>query len=314
MKKAILSALFLTLGIITLQAQDTEDLDVKYTKGLLSAGTKAPDFAIRNPKTGKETFRLSAMRPQTVKGKALPGVWTLIDFWASWCSDCRREMPVVKEINDKFFNRLQVVGVSFDTDVTKMKAYCNENRVTWPQYCEGVKWKDTKISKQYNIQWLPTMYLIDPEGKVAFTTVNAGKMLEKLKQLDSEGKLVEYETMPHYPGGVKNLVSRIKQIVKYPVLAEKYKAEADVMLVFDVNENGGVENVAVDKYNEVGTFSGKYYEALSEQDKAVAHNDVRILFEKEAVRTAQAFGKWEPATRRGKKIKVQFYLPLTFRL
>jgi len=85
MKKAILSALFLTLGIITLQAQDTEDLDVKYTKGLLSAGTTAPDFAIRNPKTGKETFRLSAMRPQTVEGKALPGVWTLIDFWASWC-------------------------------------------------------------------------------------------------------------------------------------------------------------------------------------------------------------------------------------
>lgn len=314
MKKAILSALFLTLGIMTIHAQETEDLDVKYTKGLLSEGTIAPDFAIRDPKTGKETFRLSAMRPQKVDGKALPGVWTLIDFWASWCSDCRREMPVVKEINDKFFNRLQVVGVSFDTETAKMRAYCKENRVDWLQYCEGVKWKDTKISKQYNIQWLPTMYLIDPEGKVAFTTVMAGKMLEKLKQLDSEGKLVEYETMPHYPGGVKNLVSRINQILKYPALAEKCRAEAEVMVVFDVNENGGVENVAIDKYNEMGAFSGKYYDALSEQDKAVAHNDVRILFEKEALRTAQALGRWVPGTRRGKNIKVQFYLPLTFRL
>ena len=314
MKKAILSALLLTLGIMTIHAQETEDLDVKYTKGLLSEGTEAPDFAIRDPKTGKETFRLSAMRPQKVDGKALPGVWTLIDFWASWCSDCRREMPVVKEINDKFFNRLQVVGVSFDTETAKMRAYCKENRVDLLQYCEGVKWKDTKISKQYNIQWLPTMYLIDPEGKVAFTTVMAGKMLEKLKQLDSEGKLVEYETMPHYPGGVKNLVSRINQILKYPALAEKCRAEAEVMVVFDVNENGGVENVAIDKYNEMGTFSGKYYEALSEQDKAVAHNDVRILFEKEALRTAQALGRWVPGTRRGKNIKVQFYLPLTFRL
>lgn len=290
MKKAILSALFLTLGIITLQAQDTEDLDVKYTKGLLSTGTMAPDFAICNPKTGKEIFRLSAMRPQTVEGKALPGVWTLIDFWASWCSDCRREMPVVKEINDKFLNRLQVVGVSFDTDVAKMNAYCNENKVDWMQYCEGVKWKETKISKQYNIQWLPTMYLIDPDGKVAFTTVKADKMLAKLKQLDSEGKLVEYETVPHYPGGVKNLITRIKQILKYPVLAEQLKAEAEVMLVFDVDENGIVTNVAVDKYNEIGTFSGKKYEALSEQDKAVAHNDVRILFEKEAVRNLSANG------------------------
>lgn len=314
MKKAILSALFLTLGIMTIHAQETEDLDVKYTKGLLSEGTMAPDFAIRDPKTGKETFRLSAMRPQKVDGKALPGVWTLIDFWASWCSDCRREMPVVKEINDKFFNRLQVVGVSFDTETAKMRAYCKENRVDWLQYCEGVKWKDTKISKQYNIQWLPTMYLIDPEGKVAFTTVMAGKMLEKLKQLDSEGKLVEYETMPHYPGGVKNLVSRIRQILKYPPLAEKCRAEAEVMVVFDVNENGGVENVAIDKYNEMGAFSGKYYDALSEQDKAVAHNDVRILFEKEALRTSQALGRWVPGTRRGKNIKVQFYLPLTFRL
>ena len=51
------------------------------------------------------------------------------------------------------------------------------------------KWKETKISKDYHISWIPTSYLIDPDGKVYFSTVKAEEMMQKLDSLDKEGKL-----------------------------------------------------------------------------------------------------------------------------
>ena len=52
-----------------------------------------------------------------------------------------------------------------------MKKYLGDNQYSWLQYCEFKKWKETKISKDYHISWIPTSYLINPEGKVAFSTM-----------------------------------------------------------------------------------------------------------------------------------------------
>lgn len=169
-KSYILSCLFMVLSVCGVQAQNAngqvEDLDAKYTKGLLTVGTEAPAF-----------------------DKLSKGAWTIVDFWATWCPDCRREMPKLKEIYAEYAAKVKVVGVSFDTDTTKLSAYCEANSISWPQYCEGKKWKDTQISKAYNISWLPTMYLIDSSGKVAYTTVEAAKMSAKIQALDKQGLL-----------------------------------------------------------------------------------------------------------------------------
>ena len=53
---------------------------------LLPVGTEAPDFTITDSKTGKKIFQLSDKKTQKDKdGKTVPGVWTVLDFWASWC-------------------------------------------------------------------------------------------------------------------------------------------------------------------------------------------------------------------------------------
>ena len=159
---------------------------------LLPVGTVAPDFTVTNSKTGEKIFQLSDCKNKTSKdGQAVAGVWTVLDFWASWCPDCRRDMPMVKEIFDKYNTKVQLVGVSFDTDEARMKKYLADNNYTWLQYCEFKKWKETKISKDYHISWIPTSYLIDPDGKVYFSTVKAEEMMQKLDSLDKEGKLTE---------------------------------------------------------------------------------------------------------------------------
>ena len=147
----------------TAQPAATQDADSLYAKALLPVGTKAPAF------------------PALKKG-----TWTVLDFWATWCPDCRREIPTVKEMYKKYGTRAKFIGVSMDTDKQKLDTYTQTNGVDWEQYSEFKKWKETQISKAYQISWLPTMYLISPEGKVAYTTVLAERMNKKLAEIFGE--------------------------------------------------------------------------------------------------------------------------------
>lgn len=154
---------------------------------LLPVGTMAPDFTVTDSVTGKKLFSLSELRTQvTADGKVKAGVWVVLDFWASWCPDCRKDMPIVKKIDEKYGKKIKLIGVSFDTDMAKMNGYLSANQYSWLQYSEFKKWKETQISKDYHISWIPTSYLIDPEGKIAFSTLNAEEMLEKLDSLEAE--------------------------------------------------------------------------------------------------------------------------------
>ena len=96
---------------------------------------------------------------------------------------------MVKQIQEKYGKRIKVIGVSFDTDKEKMTKYLEANDYTWMQYSEFKKWKETKISKEYHISWIPTSYLIDPDGKVAFATIKTEEMMQQLDSLDAAGKL-----------------------------------------------------------------------------------------------------------------------------
>ena len=163
MKKLLLTVLMMATFVIGALAQNTEtsqDPDTLYAKALLPVGTEAPAF------------------PALKKG-----TWTVLDFWATWCPDCRREIPAVKEMYQKFGSRVKFIGVSMDTEKAKLDAYTQADDIAWEQYSEFKKWKDTEISKAYNIHWLPTMYLIDPEGKVAYSTVLAERMGKRLEEL-----------------------------------------------------------------------------------------------------------------------------------
>lgn len=148
---------------------------------LLPVGTMAPDFTVTDSVTGKKLFSLSELRTQvTADGKVKAGGWVVLDFWASWCPDCRKDMPTVKKIDEKYGKKIKLIGVSFDTDKAKMNGYLSANQYSWLQYSEFKKWKETQISKDYHISWIPTSYLIDPEGKIAFSTLNAEEMLKNL--------------------------------------------------------------------------------------------------------------------------------------
>ena len=105
LKMAVLMAACL-LVIPTVHAQTTEqDADLQYATNMLKPGTVAPDFTL--PTLVGKNFSLSQL-----KGKVV-----VLDFWASWCPDCRKDAPNIVRMYREFKDKgVAFVGVSFDTE------------------------------------------------------------------------------------------------------------------------------------------------------------------------------------------------------
>lgn len=143
-----------------------------YGKGLLEKGTMAPDFVIYTDDK-PDGFTLSSLR----------GGYVLLEFWASWCSDCQAATPELVSLYNEYAPKgLTVVGVSFDEDADDWRAYISEHGMYWIHYCELKPWSESTISAAYNVKWIPTLYLIDPDGKVDFATVTVSEMDKVLSE------------------------------------------------------------------------------------------------------------------------------------
>ena len=142
-----MSALLAVACTLTAAAQDADSL---YAKDLLQPGTQAPGFTL---------------------------------FWASWCPDCRKDVPAMKELHDKYGQRIKFISVSFDDNKDTWTRYISSNGMDWLHLSELKKWKQTEISRLYNIKWIPAMYLIDRQGQIILSTVMIDKLAAKLKEL-----------------------------------------------------------------------------------------------------------------------------------
>ncbi|MEY4299053.1 MAG: hypothetical protein RIR25_289 [Verrucomicrobiota bacterium] len=100
----------------------------------------------------------------------LRGKVVLIDFWATWCPPCVEEIPSLVKTYEKFKDQgLEIVGISLDSDEGALKKFTTENKMTWPQFFDGKGW-DNEIAKRFSIKSVPTMWLLDREGKLADPT------------------------------------------------------------------------------------------------------------------------------------------------
>ncbi len=168
MTKNIRCTLFLGLLMATLSCLQAQvpDLDEKYAAELLKPGTPAPDFKLQTP-DGK-TLQFSDF----AKGK-----YVVIDFWASWCPDCRKDMPeVIRMYNTWHKIGVEFLGISFDTDKQKWTDYIAQSGVPYTQVSELKRMNQSEVAKAYGVRWIPSLYLIGPDGKVLVSTVLSYKI------------------------------------------------------------------------------------------------------------------------------------------
>ncbi len=148
---------------------DTLDLDAKYATTLLPPGTEAPDFS------------LQSLDGKTVNLTDFRGKWVVMDIWASWCGDCRQDAPEIARIAETFKSRGVVfLGVSMDTNKDSWQKAIDKYALNYTHVSELKTMRETAIYKLYKVNWIPSIYLIDPEGKVALSTVLSSKLEKTL--------------------------------------------------------------------------------------------------------------------------------------
>ena len=147
-----------------------EDPDLQYGTELLQPGTAAPDFTLSD----------SQDNPLTLSD--LQGKDVVLVFWASWCPDCRAEVPLLKEMYAAADpEKTAFVSVSFDREKEKWLSYIEENQLPGIQLFDPAGKKDSSIGADFHVKWIPSLYLIGPDGKIKLATVVAEKVAAALK-------------------------------------------------------------------------------------------------------------------------------------
>ncbi len=111
------------------------------------------------------------------------GKYVLIDFWASWCPPCRKEMPNLVNIYQQFKDKnFEIVGYSLDKNEDAWKKGLQDLNMTWPQLSDCQYW-DSKPVMLYAVQSIPHTVLLNPEGVIIERNLQGKELLNKLQEL-----------------------------------------------------------------------------------------------------------------------------------
>lgn len=114
---------------------------------------QAPDFTLKS--NGGKNLRLSEQRGNVV----------MLNFWATWCAPCRKEMPVLEQIHQRYESAgFTLWGVNVEEDSEAAAAMAKELGVSFPIVFDP----ESKASQAFDIDAMPTTILIDRDGNIRY--------------------------------------------------------------------------------------------------------------------------------------------------
>lgn len=125
------------------------------------------------------------LRGPTLDGKlvslaAYRGRAVLVHYWATWCEPCKQDMVLLKKLQAKYVKQgFSLIGVNLDSERATAQAFLQSNSLPWPQLHEpgGL---DSRLATELGIITLPTMILVDSQGKVLNRSIHAGELDDEL--------------------------------------------------------------------------------------------------------------------------------------
>jgi len=142
----------------------------------ISSLPAAPPLALPDEE-GKKTWRLSELRGKVV----------LVNFWATWCPPCRKELPSMERLWRQLKDQgLVVLGVNVAEDGNAVFAFSNglETPLSFPLLLD----EDGTVTQSWPVQGLPTTFLVDKQGRIAFGAIGGREfdspaIVEQVRQL-----------------------------------------------------------------------------------------------------------------------------------
>ncbi len=130
---------------------------------LVTLGIAAPCLALEIGQT-PQNFSLDSNRGTQFNLSELKGKVVYVDFWASWCSSCKASMPWLNKLQNQLGDSFQVVAVNLDEQRETAQAFLQKSGVNLLVAYDPAG----TIPEQFGVQAMPTSFLLDKNGKVAF--------------------------------------------------------------------------------------------------------------------------------------------------
>lgn len=119
-------------------------------------GKKVPDLDVKDIEGNKLSM------------KDFHGQVVLLDFWATWCGPCIKEMPKLKKTYQEYKDqKFQIIGVSLDRSKQPLEDYIGKEELDWIHYWD----EDRSVRTEFGVQGIPTAFLIDGEGTIRKASV-----------------------------------------------------------------------------------------------------------------------------------------------
>ena len=141
-------------------------INIIVTTGITLLLSISTSYAATEKLSGKAAnFTLKSRSGKNIKLSELRGQVVMLNFWASWCGPCRKEMPLLEKIHKKY-KRLgfTLLGVNVEENSSAAKNYLKDVKVTFPILFDATN----KTSKLYNVSAMPTTVIIDRNGNQRF--------------------------------------------------------------------------------------------------------------------------------------------------
>ena len=120
----------------------------------------------------------------TVRIDTLAGQVTVVDFWASWCGPCRKEMQSLKQLYHDYQERgLKIISISLDESVDDWQKACLEERIPWMSLRNPDGFKNTGLVKLLGIKAIPFIVTVDRDGRIVAKGLRRELLREKIDTL-----------------------------------------------------------------------------------------------------------------------------------
>ena len=146
---------FVTILALTLLIPSTDIVSAnKFLMDPMPAHNKAPEF------------NLMGMDEKIHTLESLEGKFLLVNFWATWCTPCKAEMPTLEAIHKRMDNdKFTVIGIHVGPGPENITNYLKISPVTFPILI------DMDMEYDWGVPGLPTTFLISPKGEMLYRAV-----------------------------------------------------------------------------------------------------------------------------------------------
>ena len=156
----------------------------------MNASLDSPQFTAAMNRLEKEdqernsvNFTLADLDGKSWTLKDLKGKIVMLNFWATWCPPCRKEMPDLELLYRKFEPQgLVILGVS-DDDPEKVRAFVQKQGTTYPVLLDP----GSKVNQLLNINGIPKTFIYDRDGKIVAQSIDMRTQKQFLEMLAVAG-------------------------------------------------------------------------------------------------------------------------------